>query len=66
MGTHRKLYPEQYTHELVGKHVAVTVKGKVHVEGVVERVVSTRFGLLAIITGEDPLKAWAVKDCSPT
>lgn len=64
MKTHRKLYPEQYVHELVGQQVTVSTKGMVRIQGVVERVVSSRFGLLAIIAGHEG-KAWAVKDCIP-
>jgi len=43
--SHRELYPEQYTHELVGKRVQNS-EGKC---GTVERVVSSRFGPLAKI-----------------
>ena len=64
--THQQAYPEQYTHSLVGRHVSIAPQGKTLASGVVERVVSTRFGLLAILTGDKEGRAWAVGDCKPT
>ena len=67
MKTHRELYPEQYSHALVGEFVAV--HSTIHdapllALGHVERVVNTRFGKLAILVG-DGKQAWAAKDCKP-
>jgi hypothetical protein len=64
MQTHRELYPDQYTHPLVGRRVVVRTRAGGRGEGVVERVVSTRFGLLAILDG-DATQAWRVDDCTP-
>jgi hypothetical protein len=58
---HRRAYPGQYTHPLVGKYVKVVIGGSVKHDGIVERVVSTRFGLLAHF--EDTEAAWRVTDC---
>lgn len=55
--THRERYPEQYEHPLVGRRVRVP---GTNVEGVVERVVDTRFGKLAVIGGTN---AWPVQKC---
>ena len=57
--SHRELYPGQYSHPLVGKRVRVHGK-----EGVVERVVNSQFGQLAILKGGGNT-AWAVEDCKP-
>ena len=65
MTTHRELYPKQYTHRLVGQNVKVSTKGVLRVEGIVERVVSSRFGPLAIIAGDQKMRAWSLKDCIP-
>jgi hypothetical protein len=45
--THREAYPEQYTHPRVGERVVVHGR-----TGTIERVVSSRFGLLAQLAGE--------------
>lgn len=51
------MYPEQYNHPLVGKTVAV--HGQVIV---VDRVVSSRFGLIAMVKG-DVGQGYAVDEC---
>ena len=65
MTTHRELYPEQYTHPLVGQDVKVSTRAGARIEGIVERIVTSRFGLLAIIAGDQEGRAWAVSDCTP-
>jgi hypothetical protein len=55
MPSHRESYPEQYSHPLVGKRVRVA-----GIEGKVERVLNTRFGLLAKIEGSAPKMAYSV------
>lgn len=62
--SHRDCYPEQYTHALVGKRVQVETGTGHRTAGVVERVVETRFGLLAHLQGNDD-QAWRVQDCTP-
>jgi len=68
MQTHRELYPEQYAHRLVGKKVkVVSVKdGSILSQGKVERVVSTRWGMLAKIADvSDTFDTfYAVQDCT--
>ena len=61
--SHRELYPGQYTHALVGKHVTVQIGVKKMAEGIVERVVDTRFGKLAGIIGDKSGTFWSIKDC---
>ncbi len=56
---HRDCYPEQYEHALVGKRVRVE---KVGLDGVVLRVVSTRWGLLAHLDTAGDI-AYRVADC---
>ena len=56
--THRELYPEQYTHPLVGKKVRS--HGEVFT---VERVVGSRFGKIAIVPNTNPMRGYAVSDC---
>jgi hypothetical protein len=60
MKTHRELYPEQYAHPLCGRKV--TAAG---VAGVVDRVVPSRFGPLAILVG-DGKTAYALGDVQIT
>ena len=60
---HRQMYPEQYEHSLVGRHVIVAPRGEILASGLVERVVNTRFGLLVIITDDQEGRAWSIKDC---
>ena len=61
--THRELYPEQYVHVLCGKRVRTSTTPPGKNEGVVERVVESRFGLLAILEGRDSGDvAYAVAD----
>ena len=64
MQTHRELYPDQYTHPLVGEDVKVVSKkdGSIIVRGNVERVVNTRWGQLAKIAGAGDT-FYAVRDC---
>jgi len=45
--SHRDIYPEQYDHPLVGRTVRAMWNGKVVHEGVVERVMPSRFGQMA-------------------
>ncbi len=62
--SHRELYPDQYAHPLCGKRVRV--KSDDHeFEDVVERVVMSRFGELAILEGQPHTKAWSVRSCTP-
>jgi hypothetical protein len=49
---------------LVGKRVQVETGTGHRTAGVVERVVETRFGLLAHLQGNDD-QAWKVTDCTP-
>lgn len=52
MPSHRERYPEQYTHELVGRWVHVlNLRGEIVERGEVERVAPTRFGNLAHLKG---------------
>ncbi len=64
MTKHEKLYPAQYSHPLVRHYVRVVSRktGKQLACGIVERVVRTRFGRLAILVGHDRT-AWSVNDC---
>lgn len=55
--SHRESYPEQYEHPLCGKRVRCPIDGT---NFTVERVVKTRFGLLAPVPGTD--KAYALTD----
>jgi hypothetical protein len=61
---HRDCYPDQYRHPLVGKRVKVRTRTSHETEGVVERVVQTRFGPLAHLEGGGDT-AWLVSDCTP-
>lgn len=45
MKTHREMYPEQYSHPLVGKRVMILGSGE---EITVARVVNSQFGQLVI------------------
>lgn len=54
---HRETFPDQYTHPLVGTRVRVN-----DVEGEVTRVITSRFGQLAIIDG-DAKTAYPVDQC---
>ena len=56
---HQRRYPEQYSHPLVGKAVELKKTGKPL--GTVTRVVSSRFGLLAILN-EDSSTAYSIVD----
>lgn len=61
--THRELYPEQYSHPMVGKRVAYVGETAEKV-ATVERVVCSRFGMLAQLSGTDvyyPLNALKVQ-----
>lgn len=63
--THQEKYPKQYSHALYGTMVrVVTHKGQLQKTGVVERVVQSRFGMLAILQGKDET-GWRVQDCKP-
>jgi hypothetical protein len=54
---HREMYPEQYSHSLVGNKMR-TNDGKV--SGIVERVFNTRFGKLATFKGQDQKMAYPI------
>lgn len=62
--SHRDLYPEQYTHALVGKVVEVdgNLPGQILSSGRVTRVVTTRLGSLVTLEGNDE-QAWALPRC---
>ena len=49
MKSHKEIYPEQYSNPLCGKAVAVLDKARDVIvdRGIVDRVVHTRFGMLA-------------------
>jgi hypothetical protein len=62
--SHRDCYPEQYSHPIVGKRVSlpgILVHG-LPARGVVERVVPTRFGPLAILDS-NPHAAYLLSEC---
>jgi hypothetical protein len=68
MPSHRDLYPAQYADPLCGLRVRVANSsddsGK-PVEGIVERVVPSRFGPLAILAEYGAARAWPAADCKP-
>lgn len=58
--SHKDEFPEQYNHPMCGKRVRVRIQGeagasgnaaKKSIEGVVLRVVPSRFGELALVSG---------------
>lgn len=58
---HREMFPEQYEHPLCGKEVFVEgVQDPIR--GVVERVVGSRFGPLAILEGSGGV-AYQISQC---
>jgi hypothetical protein len=63
--THRDCYPEQYQHSLVGKRVQVRTCTGYETSGMVERVVTSRFGLVAFLDGSNT-QGWLLEDCTPT
>ena len=64
MGSHRDQYPEQYSHPLVGKKVHIKTCSGFETEGVVLRVVSTRFGLLCHLDTGDQDTAYSIRDAA--
>ena len=56
---HKEMYPEQYAHALCGETVYVR-DSKPQITGVVERVVSSRFGQLAHLKQSDPKTFYGV------
>ena len=54
-------HPEQYNHPLCGKAVNVVFDGVLLESGTVERVVNTRFGQLAILTGS--VRGYSLTSC---
>jgi hypothetical protein len=64
MNSHRDQYPEQYSHPLVGKRVHIRTHSGFEIDGTVERVVNTRFGLLCHIDSGDPNTAWSIHDAT--
>lgn len=63
---HKRRYPEQYSHPLCGKRVRVETHAGVQGEGVVERVVNSRFGQLASVPDISTEVWWRVQDCKPS
>ena len=63
--THRECHPDQYTHPLCGKKVKVRTSAGFTTEGVVERVVGTRWGPLAHLDNSGDT-AYHVSDCKET
>ena len=61
---HPDIYPEQYQHPLCGKLVRVTTHTGYITQMMVERVVSTRFGLLACPPGDPNQTAYLITDCT--
>jgi cyclopropane fatty-acyl-phospholipid synthase-like methyltransferase len=61
--SHREWYPEQYSHPLVGRRVSVRHQGSVVAAGTVDRVVSSRFGMLAHLGGGS---YYSTAACEPT
>lgn len=61
--THQELYPEQYSHPLVGKKVRVVINGDEKRTGTVARVMGSRFGSIADFGDSDVY--WAAKYCHP-
>lgn len=62
---HRRLFPEQYTHPLVGKRVRVRGPSGKQTEAVVERVFHTSYGWLAMLEGSAipwPITTYIVLD----
>ena len=61
---HRDWYPDQYQAFLCGKRVRVeTTLGGYRGEGVVDRVVSSRFGRLALVPEISETTWWLTSDC---
>lgn len=60
---HKRCFPEQYSHPLCGKMVRVKTCAGDQGSGVVERVVSSRFGMLANIPSISTEDWWRVQDC---
>lgn len=63
LADHKRRYPEQYNHALCGKRVQVKTSAGVQGEGIVERVVHSRFGQLAIVPEISTETWWSVLDC---
>ena len=67
VANHRRRFPDQYNHPLCGKRVRVDTnavfQGAGVVERVVERVVKSRFGLLASVPDISTETFWRVQDC---
>lgn len=65
--SHRELYGDQYSHPLCGKRVQVRIKShpnSVVPDGTIERVVSSRFGVVASAP-EWGTTWYLVSDCQP-
>lgn len=60
VSSHRELYPEQYTHPLVGKNAVIVQNGKELTRGTVERVVESRFGQLAQLDTDPADTFWGI------
>ncbi len=63
---HRRLYPDQYSHPLVGKRVSYRLGDHPRqLRGIVERVFGTRFGTLVSLDTLPPTEAvgiWQVTE----
>ena len=63
--THRDVYPEQYSHPLVGKRVSVKTFAGEQGVGEVTRVFGSGYGPLAEVAGVgNSDTAWRVSDCA--
>lgn len=61
MKTHREMYPEQYSHPIVGKTVSISNSAIV---GKVSRVVGSRFGMLVILEEHGNDNAWPIESAA--
>lgn len=64
--THREMFPEQYSHPLVGKQVTITPPDGPPVQGTVERVFASRFGPLCTLAEHGGVMAWRTLDIRRT
>lgn len=64
--THRTAYPEQYSHPMVGRLVAVMWQGKEAKRGTIERVIEgSRFGTMAKLDTDADDTFRALAHCVP-
>lgn len=65
--SHRDTYPEQYRHPLCGKRVRVVHNGKEIARGTVERVMASRFGMIAALDDFDRTQTgYLASECEET